>query len=247
MLRAAVLYLLVSQHRSAAAPPDSPLPVPAHTLGPHTPPLRAPPPPTPPRRTAYQRSLLGAIAAEAKNASENARPELLRALSAADFRAQLRACCPQLAHLSPPELLEELELEFAVTEQVHNTRLAGPGGHHGPGGGDVSMQLAETVDFFPNLWELRFLDGSGACDQMQENSEVQLFGFKPFDCDATTCAGGNYSDARWEEVMQRPIYIAFNQMRIALGNPIFGPISYVFSPKVVRPMSFVAPVGKTLP
>ena len=76
---------------------------------------------------------------------------------------------------------------------------------------------------------------------------MQLFGFKPFDCDATTCAGGNYSDASWEEVMQRPIYIAFNQMRIALGNPIFGPISYVFSPKVVRPMSFVAPVGKTLP
>jgi hypothetical protein len=43
-------------------------------------------------------------------------------------------------------------------------------------------------------------------------------------------------------VTQRPIYIAFNQMRLSLGNPIFGPISFVFSPAVVRNMTFVAPV-----
>ena len=70
---------------------------------------------------------------------------------------------------------------------------------------------------------------------MQDNAEVELFGFKRF-------AEPELQNATWQEVTQRPIYIAFNQMRLSNGNPIFGAIAFIFKPKVVRPMTFVAPV-----
>ena len=50
-------------------------------------------------------------------------------------------------------------------------RLVDPGGH---GSSDVEhIQLAEMLDFFPNLWDLMYFDGDGDCDRMLENSEVE--------------------------------------------------------------------------
>jgi hypothetical protein len=189
--------------------------------------------PQPPSISTYQHHLLETVAAAAEPASIAAMSELVAALDAGSFRTALAECCPHIAQLTAPALFAELEAEFAVTEQVHNIRL--PDGGGGPGGGDVTLALAKTLSWFPNLWELPFLSGHGGCDSMQDNAEVELFGFRPF------AEGGN-SAARWDEVTQRPIYIAFNQMRLSLGNPIFGPISFVFSPAVVRNMTFVAPV-----
>ena len=188
--------------------------------------------PQPPSISTYQHHLLETVAAAAEPASIAAMSELVAALDAGSFRTALAECCPHIAQLTAPALFAELEAEFAVTEQVHNIRL--PDGGGGPGGGDVTLALAKTLSWFPNLWELPFLSGHGGCDSMQDNAEVELFGFRPF------AEGGNA--ARWDEVTQRPIYIAFNQMRLSLGNPIFGPISFVFSPAVVRNMTFVAPV-----
>ena len=155
-----------------------------------------PPPayPTPPPITPYQKSLLAKISAEAVAASEAAKPELLAALDTAGFRALLKQCCTEIAGLASAELLSELEAEFAVTKQVHNIRVGGGGG---PGGGDVTVALGETVPYFPNLWDLKFIADAAACDEMQDDAEVQLFGFKPF--------AERLENATWQEAIQRPI------------------------------------------
>ena len=140
--------------------------------------------PHPPSISTYQHHLLETVAAAAEPAAAAAMPELLAALDADSFRTALAECCPHIAQLAAPALLAELEAEFAVTEQVHNIRL--PDGGGGPGGGDVTLALAKTLSWFPNLWELPFLSGHGGCDSMQDNAEVELFGFRPF------AEGGNF-------------------------------------------------------
>jgi hypothetical protein len=165
-------------------------------------------PTPPPPITSYQKGLLAKLSAAAALASAAAKPELLKTLDVPAFRTKLGECCPELAALPAEQLLTELEAEFAVTEQVHNIRA-------GESGSDLTVPLGETLSFFPNLWDLKFIANGVACDEMQDDSEVNLFGFKPF-------AEPNVANATWAEVLERPIYIAFNQMRLANGNPIFG-------------------------
>lgn len=187
-----------------------------------------PPLPMPPPLSAYQRGFIANVSAAAAPASAQALPALLAALDDAEFRAALSRCCPAISMLGSRELFQELEAGFAVTEQVHNIRL-------GSRGGDLTLEMAQNLSYFPNLWEVAYMQGKlqSGVGNMQAHAEEHLFGFAPF---------ANESAPTWVEASQRPIYIAFNLLRVSLGNPIFGAISFVFKPAAVKPMTFIAPV-----
>ena len=74
----------------------------------------------PPRQSDVQRRLIASIDRKAQAASEEATPALLSLLGGANFTAGLHACCPSVADLDPPALLQLLADELRAAELTHN-------------------------------------------------------------------------------------------------------------------------------
>ena len=207
------------------------------------------------RPTPLQRKLYAAAAAAAVQASKGATPALLKALDGEDLRSRLRACCPQVAALSAPELLRELRAEAAASEWVHSFCAAVAQRHPERAcvaatgrTSDVSLRSLEEGTHFRNQWELGAdnvttapysgWDYSNAF--WMERAEVGIIGYPAlanFDpaepIDARTAAS-------------RPVYTALNLQRVDLGFPLLGDVTAVFRHRALRSATVVSAVDTGL-
>jgi hypothetical protein len=109
--------------------------------------------PMPPFQTDNQKAIFAQKQADATVASTAATPVLLALLDEADVRSALHQCCPSLADVPSPTLLERLRAEVAAAEIAHTL----------PAGGDdfftdVTVALLSEFDWFLNPWQVRLVD-----------------------------------------------------------------------------------------
>ena len=121
-------------------------------------------PPAPPYQTPYQQQLHARVSAKAKVQAAAATPALLAMLSAAPFRASLRACCPSIAAESASQLLGRLVQGLRGAELTHNFNANSTGQWEG----DINISTAADTPWLPNLWEIMYLGqragaGAGGC------------------------------------------------------------------------------------
>jgi hypothetical protein len=199
----------------------------------------------PPMMTPYQQVLVGRIAARAANASAAATPALLEALGQARLRGNLSRCCPTVASLSAPELLARLEAEVRASEVVHAFEASTA--HPSQAGCDVDLALLRNATHLPNLWELIY-DGERAVRPLEtwgggpaDAAETGLFGFRTFSPSVATAFDDIRLPTLRSEAAERPVYTAMNIRKVDAGIPMFGPISLVLNPAIVRPMAVLAP------
>ena len=71
-------------------------------------------------------------------------------------------------------------------------------------------------------------------------AEVGLFGFPEFH----NLSEAGFADAAptYVDAIQRPIYTDWSNRKVDVGNPMFGPISAIFTPSFVRNMTLIAPI-----
>ena len=222
LCRCVVLVLFASGSASGSAAAPAPMPVPE-------------------RQNAAMAALYARAHAAAKVASDGATPELLRFMDDATFRANLTACCPAVAALPAAALLARYRAELEVVEMMHNFG-AEPGGRHD----DLDVAIGERSSYFQNLWELQYLglvNTSGHsnedCGNFMNWAEMELYGFPGM-------RGNGSCPASFAEAANRPIYVAFNQLKIDVGNPNFGDVSAVFRRGYVRNMTLIAAVDTGL-
>ena len=195
------------------------------------------PMPVPERQSAEMAALYASAHAAAAVASTAATPELLAFMDDAVFRANLTACCPGVAQLPAPELLARYRAELEVVEMVHNFD-AEPGSRHD----DVDVAIGQESSYFQNLWELQYLqlvNKSESCGNFMNWAEQKLYGFPAL-------TGDDNCPRSFVEAANRPIYVAFNQLKIDVGNPNFGDITAVFRRDYVRNMTVIAAVDTGL-
>ena len=195
--------------------------------------------PTPPPMTPLQIKYMQGVERKAQAASEAAVPELLGALDDPAFRETLTGCCPDIAQLKADELLTWFQRQTAVSEMVHNFNAEPPTpGQHGHGG-DPDLDVYENSTWFYNLWEPWVLNLTTSNPGGPEDAmEAGPFGLPEFKNGRTP--------ANLEEAEQRPVYSAFNNRMVDVGNPMFGDVSMVFSPDFVKPMTIIAPMDTGL-
>lgn len=76
--------------------------------------------------------------------------------------------------------------------------------------------------------------------QTTDVAEVGLFGFPEFH--NLSEAGYQNTAPTYADAIQRPIYTDWSNRKVDVGNPMFGPISAIFTPSFVRNMTLIAPI-----
>jgi len=119
-------------------------------------------------------------------------------------------------------------------ELVHNWRPEPSGPFY-----DLTLDAAQALQFFPNVWELHDLNFSvpdeppdSLLGHLMDRAEQRIYGLPPFS-----------SSSAWpgfEEALERPVYVALNMYKVDMGNPGFGNISTVFSRRLAREMVMVS-------
>ena len=131
---------------------------------------------TPVRQTPYQAALVSQVNTTAAVAAAAARPLMLQALDAPSFRSALAGCCAGIARESAPSLLARLEDELRTAELTHNFNANSSGTWEG----DVNITTAHALNYLPNLWTLEYLGLAAAQQRVEDLSEVNIMGFRPF-------------------------------------------------------------------
>lgn len=192
------------------------------------------------RQSQSELRLFSRVEAEAERASLGATEELLAALDDPNFRAGLRSCCREVSALTAVSLLSRFEAEMETIEMMHNFAAIGPA--HS----DIDLAIANGSTYFYNLWELKYLkllppspQHDPGCPGFQDNAETQIYGFNAF-------SGIDGCPGNFLEAAERPIYVAFNMLRIDIGNPHFGDVSVVFRRDYTRNMTIIAPTDTGL-
>jgi hypothetical protein len=111
---------------------------------------------------------------------------------------------------------------------------------------DLKLIDASNFSYFPNLWELSFLNLTASSSKNSSHHHVSpedcaekgLYGFDAF---SGTKDNTSYP-ATYTEAANRPVYTAWNILRTDMGNPNFGSVCAVFSTEYVRNMTVVAAV-----
>uniref|UniRef100_A0A7S4BK56 Uncharacterized protein n=1 Tax=Chrysotila carterae TaxID=13221 RepID=A0A7S4BK56_CHRCT len=187
----------------------------------------------------WQRQLFLQVHAEATLRAASAEHDLLLRLAAPDVREALLQCCPNVAELSPFELLKAIRDEFAVSEIVSGFSAFIPGAHGGPRfwfGPTVKESRNET--HLENLWEV-WLKENWDYSKLQayiygmDDLEVHGYGFKPFAQRARPASA--------EETRERSVYCAVNTLRFGAGSPLYGEVSVVLSPAAAARTTLLAP------
>ena len=106
--------------------------------------------PIPPERTPTQIATYARLSKAANTDSPAATAQVLAALKTPAFRANLNACCPDLASLSPVNLLKRYRSTIEVAEIAHcfhakynATQLNAL---------DVGMDVMQNATWFYNQW-----------------------------------------------------------------------------------------------
>jgi hypothetical protein len=132
--------------------------------------------------------------------------------------------------------------EMQVSELVHNF-YARPvpkstnTSKHNPTG-DVNLDQVKQFHFFPNEWQLEYLqllDAFGGSGSPEDSAETGLFGSVEF-------SGKNFTPGSFEEASNRLVYTAINTRKLASGNPNFGDITVVFKRTYVKDMALLFPL-----
>lgn len=188
---------------------------------------------TPPMQTEVQRKTWRAIAASAREASEDATPSVLRLFDQPDFRVALQECCPSLATWSSMELLQRFREEVDVAEVAHSMPVTYSFFD------DTTMELVEKYDWFLNQYQARLVQNrTGSSGSQHEVMwEEVLFRASPFE----------RWPPSWSQATDRLIYTVQNLRQYDFGsNDVFGTVAFVFSPAQVREMTVIAPVDTGL-
>ena len=77
--------------------------------------------------------------------------------------------------------------------------------------------------------------------QTTDVAEVGLFGFPEFH-NVSKVAGYAEKGPSLADAIERPIYAAWGNRKVDIGNPMFGPITAIFTPSYVRNMTLIAPI-----
>jgi hypothetical protein len=193
-------------------------------------------PPPPEKQSANQQAVYSRVASAAAALSAKATPELLRVFDSTEMRKHLKQCCASIATIPSTDLLEKLRREVRVGELVHNFEREGR---------DDQLQLGDASNstFFPNLWELSFLNLTSRNSSHhhvgpEDCAERGLYGFEDF----TAQKNGQPYPATYTEAANRPVYTAWNILRTDMGNPDFGSVCAVFSTDFVRNLTVVASI-----
>jgi hypothetical protein len=97
------------------------------------------------------------------------------------------------------------------------------------------LQWQFNKTFLYNIWEYIYEQHAVNSDPLITLVEEDLLGFKPF-------TGNNSNPSSFSEAQERPMYTALNRLGVDGGNPIFGPVSVVFSPDYVRNITFLTAI-----
>jgi hypothetical protein len=115
----------------------------------------------PPSMSGVQIALLRETQREAQAASAQASPFVLAALDDPAFRRGLSHCCPNIAELPAPELLERYRAETRLSEMTHNFDVSLPTMAHGGGqGGKKGNNLGDLLHW-SHRDKVGCVDGSG--------------------------------------------------------------------------------------
>lgn len=160
----------------------------------------------------------------------------MNVLNDPEFNDVLKSYSPSLAEIPATELLLRWREETSVAEILHNfdVRPTSAMQHFEY---DVEMNILETLDYFPNLWQIQVMgfDGAPPCSNqtITISAEDGLFHYAPFK---------KQGCPTWAEAQDRFIYGAWNVYRVDAGNPNFGTVSAIFRNSVVLNRTMIAPV-----
>ncbi|CAJ1412689.1 unnamed protein product [Effrenium voratum] len=140
-----------------------------------------------PALSEWEKQLFARTAANAKEQSDAAEPELLALLGSADFRQHLSECCQSVAHLTSEELLDIIERQSEVVEVVSGFPPTVDPESMFPDASAMSVDFGINSSYFLNDWEVILLHSSdpqgvfhnvtvqysdAACDQQREEVEL---------------------------------------------------------------------------
>jgi len=198
-----------------------------------------PPHSIPPHQSTFQRKQWKQVHIEAKILSKTALPSIYHFLSSPKIKTELHNCCSHLLTSSTinnaTALYSLLAAEMQVSELVHN--FDARASKNNPTG-DVNLDQANEFQFFPNEWQLEYLnllDDFGGSKSPEDSAETGMFGCAEF-------TGTNYTPGNWNEASDRLVYTAINTRKIASGNPNFGDITVVFKKDYLQDMALLFPL-----
>lgn len=214
-------------------------------LAPQESPSPSPPLPFPkgiPRMYEAQMQAVAAVSQDAPKFSSAATAGLLAHLNTSAFRQGLDECCPQsgLSERPAHELLRMLREMLYVAELAHN--------FDGSFETDATIDiLGNATEYFPNTWQLRYLQYYGprfnpswgfprSCEGVAEEGIFRLPRFR----------GPHDEPLTYEAASSRLLYIALNMLRVDVGNPGFGNVTAVFSPRFWRDAVVASPIDTGL-
>ena len=172
-------------------------------------------PSTVPRQSLAQLAAMQHISANARRASAEATPELIALLDSEEIQTTLMKCCPSL-NRSALSLLTELRESVQSAELVHSF----DGVEQDSGAVTIEMNLYNATEYFPHLWQLRYLRWAGPLvrygqPNAESISEESIFGMDAF-------PGRNDVPTSFAEASSRLLYVSANMMGIDSGNRPFG-------------------------
>ena len=190
-----------------------------------------------------QKEAVAAAQSSAQALSAAATPLLLAHINASSFRQGLQRCCSKsgLATESASTLLMRLREVMYAAELVHN--------FDGSFETDATIPIGahNATDYFPSTWQLRWLGYYGprgnprwgfphSCEGVSEES---IFRLPPYH-------GPHDEPMSYAAASSRLYYIALNMLRVDVGNPDFGNVTAVFSPRFWADAVVAAPADSGL-
>ena len=217
-------------------------------------------------QTASQRHRMAELTKRAAQASAGASSRAQSRLASPSLRQSLRDLgAPNLASLSAPELLQRWRAEMAVAEIAHGFDTS-------PNSGDVDLQEAAELGFFPNQWQLevlfpRNLSGSDAgsffgtvAAAAAAETSAALYRLATFSgavpllpgASVRRVGGGAAAPQRplvpggWPaslaEASERLVYGVVNSHRLDFPTWLWGNAAVVFNNSAVRPLLTLSPM-----
>lgn len=190
-------------------------------------------------QTAWQLELFHRVALSAEQKSREAEAPLVKLIDSQSFREGLKACCPSVSGLPAKDLLKRVQEELRVSEVVS----AFPAADGEKVWWDMSISEGYRGEYFENQWQVHLLHNASFSKGQQgltnwfgtqDDVETRLYGLKPY-----TKRG---QPASLDEASERGPYCLVNALRADAGSPLYGAVSAVFSPRLMRETALLSAV-----